>query len=89
MNSERIRLIYLALISGYEGKMNWYKLDRSLRGQKIGTDDLLEVLGELAQSGLITRSTTEKPGEEHYAITAQGQALLEAHKSEINGDSSK
>jgi predicted transcriptional regulator len=87
MTNDRIRLNYLALISGYEGKMNWYKLDRSLRAQKIDADNLMEVIGELDREGLITRTKEEE--NEHFSITEKGRARLKAHKSESEGDSTK
>lgn len=85
MANDRIRLIYLALIAGHDGKINWYKLDRSLRVEKIDTDDLMAVIGELAREGLISRTKEEGTGNEHYAITEKGQALLEAHRNEAEG----
>lgn len=89
MNNERLRLIYLALISGHEGKMNWYKLDRSLRLEKINTDNLMDILAELTQAELISRIKVESSGDENFAITAKGQALLHAHKRKVEGDLSK
>lgn len=79
MTNSKIRLIYLALISGYEGRMDWHKLDRSLRAQKIEADNLMEIIGELDGEGLIFRN--KEPDEyERYSITPKGQALLDAHK---------